>query len=329
MKRTFFLPALIFMPLLLAPVATCWSQPPAAPDQVVLLEGVESKLPDLHTYRAEYSADTAQAHSGTHSLRVTPTSPTGGAAYFRLDGVVDLESDYEFSTWVYVGDAASVRFYISASDGGRRHTKASVAGGRTGRWVQIVGTLRGEEWKATDTNVMLAMSCTAECWFDDVTLRKTKLPDPPIHVYPQLAQKLRGLADRSPIEISAGMEITLQADNGALAAGLQVASVTRPENTQLAVPPDGLLTFALDVPAPLYVTGTLRLAPDDDLRPGLRAYVLSDDTVVAAPMVTAEAWEGEGNPLTGPAPSITGTLLPCCRMRFSRAAKHVLPCRQT
>lgn len=333
MKRTFFLCALICLALSLAPVATCWSQPPAAPDQVVLCEGFESELPDLHTYRAEYSTDTARAHSGTHSLRVTPTAPTGGASYFRLDGVVDLDSDYEFSAWVYVGNGASIRLYISASDGGRRHTKASVAGGRAGQWVQLVGTLRGEEWNATDTDVMLAMSCSAECWFDDVTLRKTQLPDPPIRVYPQLAQKLRGLADRSPVEISAGIEITLHADNGALATGLQPGSIARPENARLTIPPDGLLTFALDVPAPLYVTGTLQLAPDADLRPGLRAYVLSDDTVVAAPMVAADAWEGEGNPLTGPAPSITGTpppndiqlatwLLPAGRHYLTVAGPH-------
>ena len=333
MKRMFFLPAMILLALPLAPVATCWSQPPAAPDHVVLCEDFENELPDLHTYRAEYSADTDQAHSDTHSLRVTPITETGGAAYFRLDGVVDLESDYEFSAWVYVGNEKSIRLYISASDGRRRHTKASVAGGRAGQWVHVVGTLRGEEWKATDTDVMLAMSCGAESWFDDVTLRKTELPDPPIHVYPQLAQKLRGLADRSAVKISAGMDITLQADDGALAGGLQADSVTRPENSQLAVPPDGLLTFALDVPAPLYVTGTLQLAPDDDLRPGLRAYVLSDDTVVAAPMVKAEAWEGEGNALTGPAPDITGTppsnevelatwLLPAGRHYLTVAGPH-------
>ena len=64
------------------------------------------------------------------------------------------------------------------------------------------------------------------------------------------------------------------------------------------------------MPAPLYVTGTLRLTPGNDLRPGLRAYVLSDDTVVAAPMVRAEAWESVGNRQTGPAPEIAGPVPP-------------------
>ena len=292
--------------LLLLEVVPCSGQPPAAPDKVVLDEDFEGELPDFHTYRARYSADSPRAHSGTHSLRVTPTAGSGGA-YFRLDGVVDLESDYEFSAWVYAGDQQSVRFYISASDGKRRHTKSVISGGRAGQWVQLVGVLRGEDWKATDTDVMLAMSCTEESWFDDVSLRKTTLPDPPIDVYPQLIRALRGLADRSAVKISADTEITLRADSGALANGLQWPSTTRPDSPEVIVPPDGLLTFALDVPTPLYVTGTLRLTPDEDLRPGLRAYVLSDDTVVGAPMVKAEPWEGEGKALTGPAPSIIGT----------------------
>ncbi len=167
-----------------ARVVVCAAEALPVVDEVVLCEGFEGTLPDFHTYRAKYSADTARAHSGERSLRVTPTDGSGGA-YFRLDGVVDLESDYEFSAWVYAGAGETVRFYISASDGKRRHTKASVAGGRAGQWVQLVGELRGEEWKAGDREVMLAMSCDAESWFDDVTLRKTKLPDPPIQVYPQ------------------------------------------------------------------------------------------------------------------------------------------------
>lgn len=338
MKGMFWLPAMVLAVLMgstLARIVPCAAQTPAVTDEVVLCEGFEGEVPDFHTYRAEYSADAARAHSGKNSLRVTPADGSGGA-YFRLDGVVDLESDYEFSAWVYAGDGGAVRFYISASDGKQRHTKASVAGGQAGRWVQLVGSLRGEEWKAGDTEVMLAMSCSAESWFDEVTLRKTTLPDPPIQVYPQFVKKLRGLADRSAVTISAGAEITLEADRGALAGGLDAASITRPESTQTEVPADGLLTFALDVPASLYVTGTLQLAPDEDLRPGLRAYVLSDDRVVAAPMVKAEAWEGEGKALTGPAPNIEGAvppdevelatwLLPAGRHYLTVAGPHFRP----
>ena len=317
------------------PLSTCDGQTTSPTDEVVVQEGFEGDLPDFHTYRAQYAADTARAHSGTHSLRVTPTDKSGGT-YFRLDGIVDLESDYEFSAWVYAGTSESIRLYISASDGKRRHTKASVAGGRAGQWVQLVGVLRGKDWNPTDTEVMLAMSCSAESWFDDVVLRKTKLPDPPITIYPQVSQALRDLADRSPVQITVQTETTLRANSGVLVAGLDGTAPTRPQDAQAVIPPDGLLTFALDVPASLYVTGTLQLTADKDLRPGLRAYVLSDDTVVAAPMVKAEAWEGVGKPLTGPAPEITGVspseevqlatwLLPAGRHYLTVAGPHFRP----
>ena len=317
------------------PLARCSGQAPVSADDVVLAENFEGKLPSFHTYRASYSADAARAHSGKRSLRVTPTQQSGGA-YFRLDGVVDLKSDYEFSVWVYAGTTGATRFYISASDGQRRHAKASVAGGRAGQWVQLVGTLRGEDWESTDCDVMLAMLCSTESWFDDVVLRKTELPEPPIRVYPQLAQTLHALADRSVVRMSAGTPLTLQANDGALVSSFQASEPRCPESSEVIVPPDGLLTFALDVPAPLYVTGTLQLAPDEDLRPGLRAYVLSDDTVVGAPMVCAGAWQGEGNALTGPAPSISGTrppnevelatwLLPAGRHYLTVAGPHFRP----
>lgn len=307
----------------------------AASAEAVVSEGFEQQIPNFHTYQAKYAADTARAHSGTHSLRVTPTGRSGGA-YFRLDGVVDLKSDYEFSVWVYAGATEAIRFYISASDGKQRHTKAQVSGGKAGQWVQLVGTLRGEEWKATDREVMLAMSCSAESWFDDAVLRKTKLPTPPIRAYPKLSQALRALADQSAVRLSAGAELTLEATAGAMVDGFEALAHSRPSGAQVAIPPDGLLTFALDLPEPVYVTGTLHLTPDDDLRPGLRAYALSDDTVVAAPMVKASAWQGEGNALTGPAPNVTGTrpsdevplatwLLPAGRHYLTVAGPHFRP----
>lgn len=315
---------------------TCYGQAtsPPAPSQTVLGEGFEGAIPDFHKYQASYAADTARAHSGAHSLRVTPAGRGGGGAYFRLDGVVDLKSDYEFSAWVYAGAPGAVRLYISASDGKQRQTKGQAAGGKAGQWVQLVGTLRGKDWQATDRQVMLAMFCTTESWFDDVVLRKVKLPDPPIEIYPKLSRILRAAADRSATTLSAGAEITLQASAGAMVDGFQASAASRPTGNQAAIAPDGMLTFALDLPRSLYVTGTLRLTPDADLRPGLRAYVLSDDTVVAAPMVKAEAWEGEGNALTGPAPSVTGArppdevalatwLLPAGRHYLTVAGPHM------
>jgi predicted phosphodiesterase len=304
-------------------------------DEVVINEGFEQAIPDFHTYQARYSADTARAHSGTHSLRVTPTQSSGGA-YFRLDGEVDLKSDYEFSAWVYAEKADAVRLYVSASDGQRRHTKGQVSGGQAGQWVQLVGTLRGKDWNATDKQVMLALSCSGEAWFDDVVLRKTRLPEPPISIYPQLVKSLHAAADQSVVRFSPGTTLTLQAHDGSLLDGFQSTSPSRPEGVQAVISPDGMLTFALDLAEPAYVTGTMQLAPDEDLRPGLRAYVLSDDAVVAAPMVAADAWEGEGKPLTGPAPKIAGTrpkdevelatwLLPAGRHYLTVAGPHFRP----
>lgn len=311
------------------------SQSTTSPAETVLSEGFEGQIPDFHTYQATYAADTTRAHGGTHSLRVTPAGRSGGA-YFRLDGVVDRKSDYEFSAWVYAGAPDAARLYISAGDGKQRHTKALVSGARAGQWVHLAGTLRGKEWRPTDREVMMAMSCTTESWFDEVVLRKTTLPDPPIETYPPLVRTLRTAADRSPATLSAGADLTLQASAGAMVEGSQARTPSRPSGDQVVIPPDGLLTFALDLPKPLYVTGTLHLAPDEDLRPGLRAYVLSDDTVVGTPMVKAAAWEGEGNALTGPAPSVTGTrppddvplatwLLPAGRHYLTVAGPHMRP----
>ena len=312
----------------------CWSQTSAA-DEVVIREGFEGAIPDFHTYQARYSADASRAHSGTHSLRVTPTRSSGGA-YFRLDGVVDLKSDYEFSAWVYTTKPGAARVYISASDGKQRHNKAQVSGGQAGQWVQLVGSLRGKDWNATDKQVMLALSCSAESWFDDVALRKTRLPEPPISVYPYLVETLRAAADQTVTRLSRGTTITLQPHNGAMVDDFQSSSPSRPEGDQVVVAPDGLLTFSLDLAEPTYVTGTMQLAPGEDLRPGLRAYVLSDETVVAAPMVMADAWEGEGKALTGAAPKINGTrpkdevelttwFLPAGRRHLTVAGPHFRP----
>lgn len=287
---------------------------PASPD-VVLYESFEGEIPDLHTYRARYFADTAQAHTGLRSLRVVPENGSGGA-YFRLDGVVDLKSDYEFSAWVYAGEDGAVRLYISASDGKQRYTKAQATagrwpGGRAGEWVKLTGTLRGEDWQETDRDVMLAMITTGESRFDDVMLRKTKLPRPPINTYPAIARTMQGEADRAAVTLLPGADVTLAAAQGVLAADFAATDVERTRERALSLPPDGMVMFALDAPRAMYVTGAVRLAPDADLRPGLRACVLCDDTVVAAPMVRAEAWEGVGpRALTGPAPDITGARPP-------------------
>ena len=273
---------------------------------VVLSEGFEGKIPDLHTYRAAYAGDTVRAHGGEHSLRVSPLEGSGGA-YFRLDGIVDGRSDYEFSAWVWAAKTGGVQLYISAGDGQRRHTKAQSAGGREGQWSLITGVLHCEDWRATDREVMLAMVTSGESWFDDVVVRRTRLPQPPIKAYPTIAAGLRSQTDRRAVALPPGGEVSLDGRSGVLAAGFDptVDLATGPET--VAIPPDGMLAFAVDAPRAMYVTGVLELEPDGDLRPGLRATVLCDDTVVAAPMVNfAAGWQGEGNALTGPAPLCAG-----------------------
>ncbi len=258
-------------------------------DVVMLEEGFEREIPDLHTYQAAYAGDDAHAHSGARSLLVTPDGDSGGA-YFRLDALLDRERDCEFSAWVYAGIDGGVQLYISASDGERRYTKATVTGGRAGEWVQLTGTLRAEEWRETDRDVMLAMVAGAPSWFDDVRLVATVVPDPPIEVYPRLQALLRSQADARAVTIEPGRELRVDGTDGALAADLARPEVVLPDTPGVHIRADGLLSFAVDVPEPLYLTGSVALRPDEDLRPGLRAYVLSDSTLVGAPMVVAPSW---------------------------------------
>ncbi len=261
----------------------------AAADKVAVDEGFEGEIPDLHTYHATYAGDDSRAHSGTFSLRVTPDGDRGGA-YFHLDGVVDTGADCEFSAWVNAGTDGAAQLYISASDGERRYTKSSVAGGKAGEWVKLTGSVRAEEWRETDCDVMLAMVGTDESWFDDALVVATVLPEPPIAVYPQLQALLRSRADARAVPIGPGETLDLTATNGAFAADLARLEVTSPAAAALEISPDGLLCFAVDVAEPMYVSGSVSLKHGDDLRPGLRACVLSDSTLVAAPMVVAPTW---------------------------------------
>lgn len=273
---------------------------------VVLNESFEAQIPDLHTYRAAYAGDKVRAHTGAQSLRVTPVEGSGGA-YFRLDGVVDGHSDYEFRAWVWAAKTGGVQLYISASDGKQRHTKAQSSGGVEGQWSLITGALRGEDWRDTDREVMLAMLTSGESWFDDVVVRKTRLPKPPIATYPAIAAALSSQIERHAVTLQPGSELSLDGRSGVLAPGFDPEEKLSAGQDRMEIPADGILAFAVDAPKSMYVTGTLELEPDSDLRPGLRATVLCDDTVVAAPMVNFPAgWQSEGNALTGPAPVCAG-----------------------
>ncbi len=268
-------------------------------------EGFEGALPDFHTYQATYTSDVTRVHSGTRSLRVTPTKGSGGA-YFKLDGTLDFTSDYEYTLWVYAGTTGAVSVYISASDGKERYTVSRTGSRVSGKWVQLRGVVRARQWRSADRDFMLALSTSGESWFDDVVLRKAKIPDPAIEVWPRLEAELRAAADRHAVPLRRGQRLVLDATKAVLAPDIALPEVTAVNTTAVAVPAEGLLTYAIDVTEAMYVTGTVQLEPDSDLRPGLRAYVLSDSTVVAAPVVKSAPWRNIGNVETGPAPSVLG-----------------------
>jgi len=151
---------------------------------------------------------------------------------------------------------------------------------------------------------MLALAATAETWFDDVVLRATKLPDPPMALYPRLERRLRAAADAKVVRIGRGETVTLYARDGVLAPDLAGAEVTSVEEEQRQVPADGLLTIAVECAESLYVSGAVSLAADEDLTPGLRAYVLWDSQVAAAPMVSGPEWGPQA--AQAPMPDIVG-----------------------
>ena len=269
-------------------------------------EGFEGKLPDFHTYQATYTSDVSRAHSGERSLRVTPDREFGGA-YFKLDGTLDFTSGYEFSVWAYAGSNCTVSAYISASGDKERYTVASARGGAAGKWVRLHGVVRAKQWLPADRQFMLALSTRGgESWFDDVVLRKAVVPDPAIEVWPKLEAELHAAAGFRAVALCRGQRLILDATKGVLAPAIGRTEVKAVEGAAVEIPAEGLLTFAVDVAEPLYVTGAVELEPDADLRPGLRAYVLSDDTVVGAPMVRAAPWRNVGGAETGPAPDIRG-----------------------
>src|SRR5262245_39928065 len=106
----------------------------------------------------------------------------------------------------------------------------------------------------------------------------------PLAVYPRLEARLRARADDRPHKLSSG-GLDLVASEGVFAAALDRLDVADPHAGTLRITPDGLLTFAIDVPASTWVTGELAIDPADDLRPGLRVTALCDATVIGTPMV--------------------------------------------
>ncbi len=126
----------------------------------------------------------------------------------------------------------------------------------------------------------------------------------PIATYPQLETLLRRAADRRVSTMSRGRSLELDASKGAFASNLAGQDVAVARGRTQSISADGLLCFAVDASEPQYVTGRLDLVPSDDLRPGLRATVLCDSTIIAAPMSAAPEWSLAA--ITDPLPPVTG-----------------------
>ena len=153
----------------------------------------------------------------------------------------------------------------------------------------------------------LATAFAAESNVDDVVSRKTNSQSP-IASYPTILRALQAKADELAVTLSPGSKVELPANRGVLAADFASADVQRVDGPSVELPSDGMLVFAVDVPCAVRVSGTMHLRPHDDLRPGLRATVLCDNTILSTPMVQADAWVGLGpRTLTGAMPpDITG-----------------------
>jgi predicted MPP superfamily phosphohydrolase len=126
----------------------------------------------------------------------------------------------------------------------------------------------------------------------------------PLTIYPRLEARLRAKADNHPKALS-NSGLDLVASDGAFATALDEADVAEVHTRNLKIPPDGLLTFAIDVPSTTWVAGELTIDPADDLRPGLRVTTLCDATVIGTPMVRAAEWSVKE--ITDAAPRLEGT----------------------
>lgn len=282
-------------------------------------EGFEGQLPDFHTYRSEYSADTTHVHGGERALRVKATQSSSlGGAYFRLDGMLDYSSDYEYSVWVYSGKGADTRVYISADGGRGRYTVSSSKGrGVEGQWVQLRGVVYANQWRESDKELMMALTTTDVSWFDDVILRKVDAGKPPIELWPESEVRLRAEADKRVTRIRAGQEVELSASQGVLMPSVGERTIVVPDGDQVKVAAEGVLIFALEVEERVYLHGEVELEHESDLRPGIRCLVLGNDSVIGAPMVSAEPWQNVGGRSTGVLPDVQGGR-PETRVRLER-----------
>ena len=300
--------------LLLA--ASLLATPSAFAAKTVINADFEKSIPpESATWRTDTAIDNTRAHAGKSSLRVSKKSGVAdGTYYLTLDGKIDFNSNCDFSVWVYAEPGDNVGAYLSADDGsGARYTIVDATGTiEPGKWCQLSGTVPAGDWRRHDSAFRLNVRTKGTCWLDNFTFR-SGLPETPAQVWPKLKPALNTAADKRLSPLSPGGSLALDSRNAALAPDTATTATTLPADASTVIPAEGLLVFAIDAKDDLDITGSLTLEPDADLRPGIRATVLCDDTVIGAPSVKAAPWKGTstaGSERPGPAPDIRGATPP-------------------
>ena len=309
-----------------------------AQPKLIIDAGFENGMPPGVTAQgATIAIDTTRAHSGQASLLVTPAGAPG-AARFKLNGLVNFPTDCEFSVRAYVPAAGKARLYVSMDDGRQTHT-ISVSTGtlEPGKWNLLRGTMRAADWGPPDNDYHLNLQTSVPCWFDELALGATRLPEAPSTIWPALRDALHATAAKRASTLAPGATIVLDARHAALAPDTARLEVILPAENPVTVPAEGLLVFAIDATEDLNLTGALHLehtaptpAPASgiqafrsselSLRPGLRVTVLCDDTVIAAPGVRAAPWKGPATDIRGEHPP---TAIPLAPFRMTKGRHYI------
>ncbi|MDF9831991.1 putative phosphodiesterase [Ereboglobus sp. PH5-5] len=291
--------------LLASALALC----PLLPAKAVIDAGFETGLPaGVSASRIKIATDTSRAHSGRASLRITSESKGEWSHLtFALDGKLDFSANHEFSVWVYTEPKTRFSAYMAADDGsGEPYVVVRALGNvEPGKWCRLSGTVYAGDWRKNDRDFKLVIRVRGTCWIDDLSL-VSGLPETPSQVWPRLKDALHDAADKRASTIAPGGSLALDARNAALAPDTARAETALPSGATAVIPSEGMLVFAIDAKDDLDLTGSIQLEPDaDDLRPGLRVTVLSDDTVIAAPGVKAAPWRTKYDAKKRPSPITT------------------------
>lgn len=290
----------------------------------IIAESFEGELPSFHTFQAKYESTSSQTHTGSKSLLVSPESGKTGGAYFRLGDKLLPGKTYEFSAAVQITEGGRASLYLSAVVDGGRKTLATASGPLTiGKWAILRGMLRSDTLSGRESDQMLAMVTNGAAYYDDIRLQEIVTIEPPIISWPKTLTKLKENAAGKAQTLVVGKNLSLRSQHGALAPNLGHDTIT-PTSGPTEIPADGALVFAIDLPKAAILTGALQLRHTADLQPGLRAYVLIDSILTAAPMVSAAPWSNPGRVINRPVPSIAGNrpsesiALTSCRLRAGR-----------